>query len=95
MDGNHNWLGSFSRASATIQELLKEIERLKEEVAALRWRIASKEHPAGFEWCLMLSNGPRFSLGWFGGYWVSSDGSPSEPTHWMPLPKPPATEGGE
>lgn len=94
MGDKSDLLAELVAADATIKEQAKEIERLKEEVAKLRWRVASKEHPAGSEWCLVLSDGPRFSLAWFGGCWVSSDGSPVEPTHWMPLPKPPAVEGG-
>ena len=90
---NSNLLSQLVAADATIKEQAKEIERLGNELAGMRWRVASKEHPAGSEWCFVLSDGPRFSLAWFGGCWVSPDGSPVEPTHWMPLPKPPAVEG--
>ena len=93
MGDKSDWLEDLVAADATIEEQAKEIDRLRQEVAKLRWRVASKEHPAGAEWCLVFSKSEQFSLAWFCGCWTAPTGSPVEPTHWMPLPNPPAAEG--
>lgn len=65
MDDKDNFgLGSFSRASATIQDLLKEIERLKKEVAKLR-------KSTGQTWIEVSEGLPPDDGRW---YWVDGDG---------------------
>ena len=90
---NSDLLSQLVAAVANSEEQAKEIERLKIEASELRWRVASSEHPAGAELCLVCSDSQRwFSIAWFCGCWTSPTGSPVEPTHWMPLPKPPVKE---
>jgi hypothetical protein len=92
---NSDLLSQLVAAVANSEEQAKEIERLKREASEMRWRVASKEHPAGAEWCLVFSDSEQFSLAWFCGCWTAPTGSPVTPTHWMPLSQPPVKEGGE
>ena len=92
---NSDLLSQLVAAVANSEEQAKEIERLKIEASELRWRVASSEHPAGAEWCLVFSEREQFSLAWFCGCWTRADGSTATPTHWMPISQPPATEGRE
>lgn len=96
MSDKSDLLAELVVADVTIREQAEEIERLRKEVAKLQkltgWQpieTATINRPAIFyhpaETGRPLSEWIR--VGYF------SDTRNRKPTHWMPLPKPPAVEG--
>ena len=98
MSDKADLLAELVAADATIKEQSKEIERLKKEVAKLQK--ATKWQPietAPYAKVLLYypEQTGRNALS----EWIIIGLGKAEtfrkPTHWMPLPKPPAVEGGE
>ena len=96
-DNSYFGLASFSRASGTIQEQAKEIERLRNEVAKLRklteWQ-PIETYRKGVVILFHPEQTGRNALS----EWIRT-GTPADtprrkPTHYIPLPKSPAVEGG-
>ncbi len=96
MSDKSDLLADLVVADVTIREQAEEIERLRKEVAEMQkltgWQpieTATINRPAIFyhpaETGRPLSEWIR--VGYF------SDTRNRKPTHWMPLPKPPAVEG--
>jgi hypothetical protein len=83
---------------ATIKEQLKEIERLRQEVAKLRksveWQPIATAPSGNVLLYYPAEHGKNALSEWIT---IGLGGSARfrKPTHWFPIPKRPATEGGE
>jgi len=83
---------------ATIKEQAKEIKRLRQEVAKLRksggWQPIDTAPPGAVLLYYPAENGKSALSEWVT-IGLGRSGRFRKPTHWMPLPKPPAVEGGK
>ncbi len=98
MSDKSDLLAELVGADATIEDQLQEIERLRKEVAKLRKSTAwqpIETAPSGKVLLYYPEQTGRDALS----EWIIIGLGKAEtfrkPTHWMPLPKPPAVEGGE
>ena len=105
MSDKSDLLADLVVADATMKEQAKEIERLRKEVAKLQkltgWQ-PIETAPKDGAWALVYADGAINCAYVKAGRLPVDLTHPANPnvfpaavTHWMPLPKPPATEGGE
>lgn len=91
-------LAKLVAADMAIEEQLQEIERLRKEVAKLRkatvWQ-PIETVPSGDVILYYPKQTGRNALSEWIRTGTSADTPRRKPTHWFPIPKPPATEGGE
>ena len=96
MSDKADLLAELVAADATIQEQAKEIERLKKEVAELRklteWQPIETVSDGNVLLYYPKRTGRNDLSEWITiGYAIGLGFR--EPTHWFPIPKPPAVEG--
>ena len=95
---NSDLLSQLVAADATIKEQSKEIERLRKEVAKLRKATEWQPIETAPDGNVLLYYPPEQRKNGLS-EWITIGFGRSErfrkATHWFPIPKPPAVEGGE
>jgi len=98
MSDKSDLLAELVSADAKIEEQAEEIERLRKEVAKLRksggWQPIATAPSGNVLLYYPAENGKNALSEWIT-IGLGRSGRFRKPTHWLPIPKPPAVEGGE